>query len=108
MERTNLNDIGIITLTDRIDVEASDTLEALLNQAIDEKDKNICIDMTGVKFICSSALGVLIVAKRKLVEHDGDIKIVLNNENIIKLFKVTNLDKIFKIYATRDDCMATY
>jgi anti-anti-sigma factor len=64
--------------------------------------------MIDVKHICSSALGVLVAVKRRIKDHEGDIKLVIINDNLLKLFQTTMLDKVFEIYDSRRECLGTF
>ena len=57
--------------------------------------------MINVKHICSSALGALVAIKRKIKDNEGDIKLVIVNENLLRLFQTTMLDKVFEIFDSR-------
>ncbi len=64
--------------------------------------------MINVKHICSSALGVLVAVKRKIKDKDGDIKLVIVNDNLLKLFQTTMLDKVFEIFESQRECMNAF
>jgi hypothetical protein len=55
--------------------------------------------MEKVGFIDSSGLGVLVSALRRARERDGVVRIVCTRDNILKIFRITGLDKVFPIYA---------
>jgi len=63
-----------------------------------QKPKNLLIDFTGVKFFSSQALGILLDAKKKLSAQKGNVIISGINPQLYRVFKITNLDKIFKFY----------
>ncbi len=104
MKRISADNMEIIQLEGRIDQEASEELESMLEDCIKDEVENICIDMINVKHICSSALGVLVAIKRKIKDKDGDIKLVISNDNLMKLFQTTMLDKVFEIYESQREC----
>lgn len=108
MKRISEDEIEIITLEGRIDQDGSEELESILKDCLNEKRLNICIDMINVKHISSSALGALVAVKRKIKDIDGDIKLVIVNENLIKLFQTTMLDKVFEIFDSRRECLTTF
>ena len=108
MKRVSEDNLEIITLDGRIDQEASEELEMVLEECLKSGVYNICIDMINVKHICSSALGVLVAVKRKIKDKDGDIKLVIANENLMKLFQTTMLDKVFEIYDSQRECLAAF
>ncbi len=98
----------LIVLEGRIDQDMSEELESVLQNCIDEEKYNICIDMMDVKHICSSALGVIVAIKRKLKDEDGDIKLVIANDNLLKLFQTTMLDKVFEIFESQRECINAF
>lgn len=108
MKIVSKDNIDIIVLDGRIDQEASEELESVLQKCIAEKKYNICIDMINVKHICSSALGVLVAIKRKIKDKDGDIKLVIVNDNLLKLFQTTMLDKVFEIFESQRECVTAF
>jgi anti-sigma B factor antagonist len=100
--------IDIIVLKGKIDQEASEELESTLEELIKNERRNICIDLINVKHLCSSALGVMVAIKRKMKDKDGDIKLVIMNENLLKLFQTTMLDKVFEIFESQRECLTTF
>ncbi len=108
MKRKYEDNIEIITLDGRIDQEASEELETVLKDCLDKNRLNICIDMMNVKHICSSALGVLVAVKRMIKDNEGDIKLVIVNDNLLRLFETTMLDKVFEIFESQRECLATF
>jgi anti-sigma B factor antagonist len=100
--------VEIVMLDGRIDQEASEELETTLEGLLSKKKYNICIDMINVKHVCSSALGVMVAIKRKIENHEGDIKLVIANDNLLKLFQTTMLDKVFEIFETQRECMTAF
>ena len=108
MKRESHDTVEIITLEGRIDQDGSEELEALLQECLDDDKLNICIDMINVKHICSSALGALVAIKRKIKDNEGDIKLVIVNENLLRLFQTTMLDKVFEIFDSRRECLTTF
>jgi len=108
MKRVTEDNCEMIILDGRIDQDGSEELEATLQECVDDNKIQICIDMVNVKHICSSALGVLVAIKRKIVKSDGDIKLIISNDNLLKLFQTTMLDKIFEVYDSKRECLATF
>lgn len=60
--------------------------------------KKIILDLTKVHHICSTALGIFVATKRKLKPMNGDIKVIVVDEDLIQLFEITMLDKVFEIF----------
>jgi len=109
MKRKSTDNVEILILDGRIDQEGSEELEGMLQDCLDKGKNNICIDMMmDVKHICSSALGVLVAIKRKIKDNEGDIKLVIVNDNLLRLFETTMLDKVFEIFESQRECLSTF
>jgi anti-sigma B factor antagonist len=108
MKRFSHDAVEVIVLDGRIDQDASEELENHLQDCIGAGLFNICVDMINVKHICSSALGVLVAIKRKIKDKDGDVKLVIVNDNLLKLFQTTMLDKVFEIFESQRECINAF
>jgi len=108
MERISHDNYELIIMEGRIDQSESEELESILSDCVEDGKINICIDMIDVKHICSSALGVLVAIKRKIKDNEGDIKLVIASDNLIKLFETTMLNKVFEIYESRRECLSNF
>ena len=67
---------------------------------------HLVIDMLGVTFVDSAGLGVLVGALKRVRAHEGSIRLVCTEPEILKLFQVTGLTKVFPIHATVDEAVA--
>ena len=108
MKRTSINNVEIIQLDGRIDQEALEELQTALEDCLDKEQYNVCIDMINVSFICSRALGLLNKMKQEFKAMDGDIKLVIIDEALLKPFQITMLDTVFEIFESRRECLNTF
>ncbi len=88
-----------MTLVGEVDVYTAPKVKEELVSAIEGGCSNVIIDMQGVGFIDSSGLGVLVSALRRARERDGAVRIVCTRDNILKIFRITGLDKVFPIFS---------
>ena len=88
-----------VTLEGEIDVYTAPRLKEVLVEAIESGCPNIIVDLEKVGFIDSSGLGVLVSALRRARERDGVVRIVCTRDNVLKIFRITGLDKVFPIFA---------
>lgn len=72
--------------------------EALYKLVDDEDRRQIILDFTDVKFLSSAALGVLVNLQKKAGKVKGQVLICGLRDEIHKVFKITNLDKLFKFH----------
>ena len=100
------DDIAVITVAGELDLYTSPRLKENMLAAIEAGSLKIVIDMTGVHFIDSSALGVLIGAVKRLKPDDGRLVLVSVDENVNWIFQITGLNSVFEIFATREEALA--
>lgn len=98
MEVLVKNDIRIVKFSGAILKVDSDEIEKELSKLTQSSVKKIILDLSKVHHICSTALGIFVATKRKLKPMDGDIKIIVVDEDLIQLFEITMLDKVFEIF----------
>ena len=87
----------IITIVGEIDIFNSQDFKTTLLNLIDEKEINIKIDCENLKYIDSTGLAALIAVLKRTKEYKGEITLLKPKANLEKLFKITNLDKVFII-----------
>ncbi|AAS69171.1 STAS domain protein [Leptospira interrogans serovar Icterohaemorrhagiae str. Verdun HP] len=103
MEITVQDDIHIIKIAGSILQSDSEELDRNLSEHNFDPSPKIIIDLTEVNHICSTALGIIVSYKKKFKSAEGDIIIVINDEDLLQLFEITMLDKVFKIVPNIED-----
>lgn len=92
-------DVCIMTLDGEVDVYTAPALKQRIVDAVEDGCVNILVNMEKVGFIDSSGLGVLVSGLRRVKERSGVIRLVCTKDNILKIFRITGLDKVFPIFA---------
>jgi len=88
-----------VTLEGEVDVYTAPQLKERLVALLDGGCVSVIIDLEKVAFIDSSGLGVLVSALRRAREKDGVVRIVCTRDSILKIFRITGLDKVFPIFS---------
>ena len=97
--------VSVVTVTGEIDVATAPGLrECLVKQEADGVSA-IVVDLSGVSFIDSTALGVLVGAYRRQVEAGGTLKLVVTEPRILKVLEITALTSVFPVFATVDEAV---
>lgn len=94
-----------LSLEGEVDVYTAPRLKEAIVDQIDDGCVNIIVNLEKVGFIDSSGLGVLVSGLRRAKERDGAIRLVCTRENVLKIFRITGLDKVFPIFATQDEAL---
>jgi anti-sigma B factor antagonist len=90
--------VCMMSLSGEVDVYTAPRLKQSLVEQIESGCARIIVDLEGVGFIDSSGLGVLVGGLRRAKERDGTIRLVCTRDNILKIFRITGLDKVFAIF----------
>jgi len=96
----------VISVTGEIDVYTAPTLRERLNELVADGEYHLVVDMAGVDFLDSTGLGVLVGGLKRARSHDGTLRLVCDQEKILKVFRITGLTKVFPIYAALPDALA--
>jgi len=86
-------DVQTVFLSGSFDASKAEEVKVIF----DEVEKTVRVDMSGLDFICSAGIGLMVMVYRKLKEKGEDFYLVNLNEHINKVFKLSLLDKVFKI-----------
>ena len=63
--------------------------------------KKIVFDFTNVRFFSSQVLGLLLNIHESVQPFDGEVVISAINPQLHKIFRITNLDRIFRFFPDR-------
>ena len=69
------------------------------------RPKRMIIDFEQVKFFSSQVLGVLLNVRTKLKDYDGEVVVSAINPQLYRVFRITNLDKIFEFFPDLDSAI---
>ena len=69
---------------------------------------NLIINFCNVKFLTSSALGLLIRVLKKMRETGGKLKLCSIDPKIYEVFTITRLDKVFDIYDSQAEAVESF
>jgi anti-sigma B factor antagonist len=90
-----------------IDVASAPEFHASLADLIGQDPDIVIVDMSGVTFIDSTGLGVLVAAEKEMREGGHDLRLVVTQPQIIRLLELTGLDKVFTVSSTTSDAVPT-
>jgi anti-anti-sigma factor len=70
--------------------------------------RKLILDFSNVKFLSSSALGVLITLRKKSDEIKGKVLLCSMKPDLRKIFKITNLEKLFDFYENEEKALGYF
>ena len=91
-----------VELSGEFDIFNSVGLKSSLTELTKEKSSDLHIDFAKVTFLDSTALGSLVAVLKNVKSYEAKILLKNLKPNLLKLFKITNLDRVFEIAGDTD------
>ena len=88
---------NFLPLEGEIDLHRSPRVERSLASMIKKKPDRIIVDLSGVTFIDSSGMAVLIRALQNVKEYGGKLSLSGMNDHVRPIFETARLDQLFVI-----------
>ena len=96
----------IVTLKGEIDLHRSAEVRETLKPLIARKTKRILLNFSGVTYIDSSGLAVLIETLQRVQSYGGKFAIFGLQESVKAIFSIARLDQIFRIFSDEAEAVA--
>jgi len=107
--RTEKRDGGaVVHAGGRIDTAAAPGLEQELNRLISEGTRRIILDFTGVPYISSGGLRVLLVTAKKLRGPGDSFALCALNPEVTKIMTLAGFTTIFTICPSEGEALARW
>jgi anti-sigma B factor antagonist len=102
----NLNGTSILRLhEERLDAHNSQEFKEKLLR-LPEGGGAVVVDLSEVRFVDSSGLGVLLSGHKNARLRDGRFALVGVQARVQSMFELTRLHRVFEIHSTVDDALA--
>jgi anti-sigma B factor antagonist len=90
----------VLAADGEIDIHTAPGLRARLSELEQAGVQTIVVDLSGVDFLDSSALGTLVGANKDLRANGGALKVVCARPSILRVFEITRLSEVIPVYDT--------
>ena len=100
---------AIVTLRGELDAHDAVRLRELFAGAVDAlsgaRAPRLVLDLSGLEFLDSTALGTMIGALRRVREAGGEMAVVLPETTARRIFEVTGLDAVLDVRSTLETAL---
>jgi anti-sigma B factor antagonist len=97
--------VCVVRISGRIDASNAVGLEARFNEIISGGQTRLAADMSGVVYISSGGLRVLLAAIKKVKPGGGDLRLFALDPNVMKILQLSGFTKIFSTHATQAEAV---
>ncbi|BDQ38348.1 anti-sigma factor antagonist [Pseudodesulfovibrio nedwellii] len=106
MNQENENGVTILAVDGNLDAEGTQAMEEKVLALLESGETKLLFDFSGLDYINSSGLRVLVLAYQRLKKASGTVAICGVKDYIQEVFEVSGYDKIFPLYTARADALA--
>lgn len=103
--------VSVIRFNDRniLDEASIQSISDEILRHIDSlTNPRILIDFSNVDHLSSSALGSLITINNRVRKHDGQLRLSNIGEQIMEVFTITKLNKLFQIHPSHKSALDSF
>ena len=72
------------------------------------QSKKLLLNFQGVQFMSSAMIGKLVLLNKKAKTSEIDLKFCTISANVHEVFKITRLNKVFKIYPDEEKALKAF
>ncbi len=99
----------ILHVSGRIDAETAPTLEKQINKVLNKGQYHLAVDLSGVEYISSAGLRVLVSALKKARRHNrGDVRLAGLSTRLKEAFQLVGFNKLFQIFEDVQDAAGSF
>ncbi|MEY2558060.1 MAG: anti-sigma factor antagonist [Verrucomicrobiota bacterium] len=97
---------NVLPLEGEIDLHVSPRVAASLSAIIEQKPGRVVVDLSGVSYIDSSGLAVLIEGMQNVEAYGGKFCLAGLQDKVRPIFEIARLDQVFIIFPHVDAALA--
>ena len=86
-----------VKLTGEFDIFSSPNLKDGLNELVTSKNADLVLDCSALDYLDSTAIGTLVAVLKNVKVYGGKVVLLGLKPNLLKLFRITSLNKVFEI-----------
>jgi anti-sigma B factor antagonist len=90
----------LVELVGEADVTNSDALREVLDAEVAKQPRTLIIDLSGLRFMDSSALHVILRANRQMDRQGGVVSLASPRDPVAKMLRLTAADQLIPVYPT--------
>jgi len=102
---TDRGRLTVVALSGELDFSNVDRFVEALSIPFDAEIRHTIMDLTALRFVDSSGLNALVVLQRRCQSRGGDLHLVVSDSRLLRLFQITGLDQVFRLFPTLEAAM---
>jgi anti-sigma B factor antagonist len=87
-----------LTISGDVDVSCARQLQNDIENMLESGCHTLVLDLSGVLHLDSYSLGTFLALRDKVRRQGGTVGLVCRQPSLLRLFRITNLDRLFRFY----------
>jgi len=100
--------LALVSVSGELDLYTSERLQAAVDEAASVGADTVLLDLSGVGFIDSTALGVIVQETKRLEGRGIALVLVTDDPRTVRVLEVTGLDRVMRRHATLHDALSAH
>jgi anti-anti-sigma factor len=100
--------VKIISLAGNLEARSIGAINQVVLPLIENGNAKLVFDCSGLRYVTSPALGILINYYKKTQAGGGDTKFFGLEDNILEIFRIVGLTRTFDIHADESSAVAAF
>jgi anti-sigma B factor antagonist len=100
--------VGVLTASGRIDSATAAEFEAAARQLVSKGKVNLVFDLSGVDFLSSAGLRVLVTTRKEVKAAGGDLALANPSDRVKETLEVAGLDVLFERFPDRETAIGSF
>jgi anti-sigma B factor antagonist len=100
--------VALVSVSGELDLHTSERLQQAIGEANSVGADTVLLDLSGVAFIDSTALGVVVQESKRLEGRGLSLVLVTNDPRTLRVLEVTGLDRALRRHATLHDALKAH
>ena len=100
--------VQVFELSGRLDAVNTQQAISQVNAAVTAGARYILLDLGGVTFMSSSGLRALLLVRKELLNHGGQLRLCNLQHHVQEVFTLTGFTQVFAIHHTREDALRAF
>jgi len=102
------DDVTVVSVMDNLDATTSAEATAYLGAEVEQGHINLVVDMSGITYLTSAGLRVILGTMQKARSAGGDVRLAGAEGNIKRVVEMAGFAKIMKTFPTAEQAVASY
>lgn len=108
LQSRSTGSIAILELNGRFDSHVAASVKEWMDKTITAGTSKVVVNLTGVSFVDSTALSMLVQGMKRCREQQGDLILCGMQQRVRMIFELTRLDRAFEVVADEEGALHAF